>query len=201
MNKLLTIQEACDILNVCTKTLHRYELNGKINPIYTAGGHRRYKKEDIDKMSGAEIEENTTKTRCVIYARVSTGEQKSHGDLERQVGRLTTEAVERKYLIVEAITEVASGMNDKRPKLHKMMDLAIENKIDIVLIEHKDRLTRFMFDYLVKFFNSYGVRIEWTEEILGKTYEQELVEDILSLMASFSAKIYSKRAVNNRKKK
>jgi len=104
-------------------------------------------------------------------------------------------------VIVSIISEVASGMNDKRPKLHKMMDLAINKQIDIVLIEHKDRLTRFMFDYLVKFFESHGVNVIWTEEVLGKSYEQELVEDILSLMASFSAKIYSRRAAKNRKKK
>ena len=88
----------------------------------------------------------------------------------------------------------------KRPKLHKIMEMAVRKEIDIILIEHKDRLTRFMFDYLVKFFKSHNVQIIWTNEVLGKSYEQELVEDILSLMASFSAKIYSKRAVKNRKR-
>jgi predicted site-specific integrase-resolvase len=54
---------------------------------------------------------------------------------------------------------------------------------------------------LVSYFNSYKVRIEKSEEILSKTYEAELVEDILSLMASFSAKIYGRRSSQNRKKK
>jgi predicted site-specific integrase-resolvase len=121
--------------------------------------------------------------------------------LERQVSRLTTEAIKRKLAIVSVFDEVASGMNDKRPKLHKVMDLAIKKEIDFVLVEHKDRLTRFMLNYLVKFFGSYDVEIVWTNEIIGKSYEQELVEDILSLMASFSSKIYSKRAKDNRKKK
>lgn len=201
MNNLLSITEAANQLNVCTKTLHRYELDGHIIPVYTAGGHRRYKKEDIDKLAGVELSEPKPTNRCAIYARVSTGEQKAHGDLERQIGRLTTEAVKRGYVVTEIIQEVASGMNDKRPKLHKMMDLAIEKGIDIVLIEHKDRLTRFMFDYLVKFFGSHNVKIEWTDDVLPKAFETELVEDILSLMASFSAKIYSRRAAENRKKK
>ncbi|MEK6833159.1 MAG: IS607 family transposase [Nanoarchaeota archaeon] len=201
MNKLLSIKEVAEILHASQNSLRSWEKEGKLSPIYTVGGHRRYKEEDIEKILGIEKEEPKKTNRCAIYARVSTGEQKTHGDLERQVGRLTKEAVKRKYIIVEVITEVASGMNDKRQKLHKMMDLVIEKKIDVVLIEHKDRLTRFMFDYLTKFFISYGVRIEWTEDVLGKTYEQELVEDILSLMASFSAKIYSRRAAKNRKNK
>ena len=58
-----------------------------------------------------------------------------------------------------------------------------------------------MFDFLVAYFGSYGVEIEWIDDVLGKTYEQELVEDILSLMSSFSAKIYSRRSADNRKKK
>ena len=53
---------------------------------------------------------------------------------------------------------------------------------------------------LEAYFNSHGVEIEWTDEVLGKSYEEELVEDILSLMASFSARIYGKRSAENRKR-
>lgn len=203
MSKLISIKKAADQLHSSQNSLRKWEKQGKIKAIYTAGGHRRYRQEDINALAGDDcpIDINTVKNRCAIYARVSTGEQKQHGDLDRQVSRLSSEAVKRKLVIVSIISEVASGMNDKRPKLHKMMDLAINKQIDIVLIEHKDRLTRFMFDYLVKFFESHGVNVIWTEEVLGKSYEQELVEDILSLMASFSAKIYSRRAAKNRKKK
>ena len=63
----------------------------------------------------------------------------------------------------------------------------------------KDRLARFMVGFLHEFFNSHDVEIEWMSEILGKSYEQELVEDILSLMSSFSNKIYGKRSAENKK--
>lgn len=53
---------------------------------------------------------------------------------------------------------------------------------------------------LEAYFNSHGVEIEWTDEVLGKSYEEELVEDILSLMASFSARIYGKRSAENRRR-
>lgn len=203
MIKLISIKEAARQLNCSQNSLRSWEKQGMIKAVYTAGGHRRYRQEDIDLFAGIAEPESKVKTesnRCVIYARVSTGEQKQSGDLDRQISRLSHEAVKRKLSIISIISEVASGMNDKRPKLHKIMELAVQKEIDIILIEHKDRLTRFMFDYLVKFFKSHNVQIIWTDEVLGKSYEQELVEDILSLMASFSAKIYSKRAVKNRKR-
>jgi excisionase family DNA binding protein len=181
MSNLLTIKKAAEQLSVSDETLRNWEKDNKIEPVYTVGGHRRYKQEDIDK--------------------VSTTDQKSHGDLERQVGRLSAEAVNRGYTVVSVLNEVASGMNDKRIKLARLMTMAINKEVDIVLIEHKDRLTRFLYEFLVVFFRSHNVEIVYTTEILGTSFEQELVEDILSLMASFSAKIYSKRAKENRKKK
>jgi predicted site-specific integrase-resolvase len=201
MSKLISIKKAAEQLHASQNSLREWEKQGKLSPVYTAGGHRRYKQSDIDLLTGDKPKEIMIKNRCAIYARVSTGEQKKHGDLDRQISRLSSEAINRQLSIVAIISEVASGMNDKRLQLHKMMNLAINKQIDVVLIEHKDRLTRFMFDYLVKFFESHEVKIIWTDEILGKSYEQELVEDILSLMASFSAKIYSRRAVKNRIKK
>jgi excisionase family DNA binding protein len=201
MSNLLSIKQAAKMLCVSQETLRNWEKDKSIFPVYTKGGHRRYKQEDIDALAGTTAPQLTTKNRVAIYARVSTSDQKTKGDLERQVGRLTTEAIKRKLTIASVFDEVASGMNDKRPKLNKMMDLAIKKEIDFVLVEHKDRLSRFMFNYLVKFFDSYDVEIVWINEVLGKSYEQELVEDILSLMASFSSKIYSKRAKDNRKKK
>ncbi|KKK86765.1 hypothetical protein LCGC14_2759990, partial [marine sediment metagenome] len=72
-------------------------------------------------------------------------------------------------------------------------------KIDKVIVEHKDRLSRFMMGFLKDYFNSHDVEIEWMSEIIGTTYEQELVEDILSLMSSFSNRIYGRRSAENRK--
>ena len=82
-------------------------------------------------------------------------------------------------------------------KLFKLVD---GHKIDRVVVEHKDRLSRFGVGLLEAYFGSHGVEIEWTDEVLGKSYEEELVEVILSLMASFSARIYGKRSAENRKR-
>lgn len=200
---ILTISEAAEILGVSDETLRLWERDGKISPSYTEGGHRRYQRIDIEKLAGIYVEPIKEKAtnRLAIYCRVSSHEQKAKGDLERQVGRMTSEALKRKYSIVAVFDEVGSGMNDNRKKLQKLFELVEKKEIDVVLIEHKDRLSRFCFNYLVSYFKSYDVRIEWSEEILGQSYEQELVSDILSLMASFSAKIYGKRSSQNRKNK
>ena len=71
----------------------------------------------------------------------------------------------------------------------------------MVVIEYKDRLTRFCFEVFEAFFNSHGVEIECVEEVFPKSFENELVEDMLSLLSSFSSKIYGKRSAKNRRKK
>jgi excisionase family DNA binding protein len=201
--QVLTIKEAAEILGVSDETLRIWERAGKLTPSYTEGGHRRYQRPDIEKLAGIYVEpdKEQSSNKVAIYCRVSSHEQKAKGDLERQVGRMTSEALKRKYSIVAVFDEVGSGMNDNRKKLQKLFELVENKEIDIVLIEHKDRLSRFCFNYLTSYFKSYDVRIKWSEEVLGVTYEQELVSDILSLMASFSAKIYGKRASQNRKNK
>ena len=92
-------------------------------------------------------------------------------------------------------------MCDTRAKLQNLFNLVSEKQIDKVVVEHKDRLTRFNFKFLEAFFTSHNVTVEWMEEVLGKKYEDELVEDMLTLMSSFSNKIYGKRSAENRKKK
>ena len=92
-------------------------------------------------------------------------------------------------------------MNDNRSKLKRLFHLVRSHLINRVLIEHKDRLTRFNYSFLETFFSSHGVVIECLEDVLPKSYEAELVEDIVSLMASMSAKIYGRRSASNRKKK
>jgi predicted site-specific integrase-resolvase len=79
--------------------------------------------------------------------------------------------------------------------------LAIDRKISRVVVEHKDRLARFCFGVFEVFFKSHGVEIEWAENVLPKSYESELVEDMISLMSSFSARIYGKRSAENQRKK
>ena len=98
----------------------------------------------------------------------------------------------------QIIMEFGSGLNDNRKKLKDLFKLVSTNKISKVVIEHKDRLTRFNYQIFEYFFSNYGVSIECVEKILPKSFENELVEDILTIMMSYSAKIYGKRSHQNK---
>lgn len=201
--RLISIGEAAEVLGVSIDTLRLWDKDGKLKPVKTPGNHRRYRMEDINVLCG---EKPTAKkddlVRVACYGRVSSHEQKAKGDLERQVGRIMAYCTEKEYHIVKCYEEVGSGMCDKRPRLRQLFKLIQDKKIDKVIVEHKDRLTRFNFQFLSDFFASHNVQIEWVGEVLTqKSYEQELVEDMLTLMSSFSNKIYGKRSAENRKKK
>jgi len=200
-NKLITIQEVSKQLNVCMDTLRRWDKSGKLISIRTKGGHRRYLQSTIDKLKGIETRDENNVDCVAIYCRVSSQDQKKSGDLDKQKARLLEYCVKEKYNIEYILEEVCSGMKSKRPKLNKLYKLVQERKINKVIIEHKDRLARFMFDVFEEFFNSYDIEIVIINEVLPKSFENELVEDMLSLLSSFSSRIYGKRSAERRKQR
>lgn len=201
-NGLLTIQQASNELNVSVKTLRLWDNNGDLKAIKTVGGHRRYRKEDIDKRKGVVIEDTKPSNEIVVaqYSRVSSHEQKTKGDLDRQSQRLSEYCAKKKYRVESIIKDVGSGLSDSRVGFNKLCDLVIQKKINKVIIENKDRLTRFQFKLIEKFFSSYGVEIICVDNN-DVSEEEELVNDIMMLMASFSGKLYGRRSAKNRKKK
>ena len=198
--KILNLHETSQLLGVSKNTLRDWDASGKLEAIRTKGGHRRYRSEDIDRLLGKEVVDWDS-LPVAVYTRVSSHDQKKAGDLDRQKGRVLHYCVEKGYQTKYVLEEVGSGISAKRAKLKRLLQLAAERKISRVIVEHRDRLTRFMFGAFELFFDSYGVKIEWIEDTFPKSYEAELVEDILTLMSSFSAKIYGKRSARNRKKK
>lgn len=199
MNKMISISKACEMLGVSFDTLRRWDKDGTLVSQKTKGNHRRYLVSDIEKLQGKN-EEIKEELVC-IYCRVSSQDQKQHGDLDRQKLRLLEYCSEKQYRVGYILEEVCSGMKANRPKLNQLYRLAREKKINKLVIEHKDRLTRFMFDVFVEYFNSHDIKVEFVEEVLPQTFENELVTDLLTLMSSFSAKIYGKRSSENRKRK
>jgi len=196
---LISLGKAAEILGVHKATLRSWDDRGIVEAVRTPGGHRRYRKSDIDALLGQQEESSTAQTRAVIYGRVSSHDQKKKGDLERQVGRVSAHCAEKGYLVTKILQEVGSGMSDTRPKLKRLFRMVNDRLVDVVVVEHKDRLCRFGEGVMETYFQSHGVRIEWIQEVLGKSYEEELVQDILSLMTSFCSRIYGRRSAENRK--
>lgn len=204
MDKLLTLKEVEKILNVSKSTLQRWDREGKLVAERTRGGHRRYKESEINTLFGErnynELSAEDPSIIVVTYARCSTADQKSHGDIERQSSRLFEHCTKKKYKVEYIIKDCGSGLNDKRKGFLKLCNLVVNRKINKVVIEHKDRLTRFQFNLIEFFFKSYDVDIELLD---NKDYNQqeELVNDMMMLIASFSGKVYSLMAKENRNKR
>lgn len=202
MDKLLTLKETQSILNVSKSTLQRWDKSGKLAALRTEGGHRRYKQSDIERIVGEKkvSAEHGNETIVATYARCSTPDQKAHGDIDRQSARIFEYCIKKDYKVEYVIKDMGSGLNDKRKGFVKLCKLVVEGKIDKVVIEHKDRLTRFQYNLIEFFFNSYGVEIELLDK-KEYTEQEELVNDMMMLIASFSGRLYSARAKENNKKR
>jgi len=120
-----------------------------------------------------------------LYARVSSADQK--GDARRQMHRLQEYAAARGYQVVAEVTEIASGLNDERPKLKQLLSDA---KVGILLVEHKDRLTRFGYGYIVTLLEQQGRRVE---AIFPSDTGDGLVEDFVAVITSMAARLYGRR--------
>jgi putative resolvase len=134
--------------------------------------------------------ESNRKKFVVIYSRVSTYERKDC--LIGQVDRCTTFANGKGLEINKVYKEIASGMNDKRTKLMKLLD----TKPTHIIVEHKDRLTRFGFNYLEKLLNQQGCQIL----VLNRDNEDEtdLMKDLVSIITSFCCRLYGMRRGKNK---
>ena len=102
-------------------------------------------------------------------------------------------------LVTHIIKDVGSGLNDNRSGFVKLTDLIIKQKVNKLVIEHKDRLTRFQFKFIKNMFESYGCEVIVINGI-DVSDTEELTADIMSLLASFSGKFYGKRSAERRKK-
>jgi len=135
------------------------------------------------------IEEESpfTTTNVVIYARVSSGENKTN--LDSQADRLCQYATAKGYTIVKVIKEVGSGVNDSRKQLQSV--LSSDDDWAILLVEHKDRLTRFGFNYIDTLMKKMGRIVEVVN--LTEDKASDLMQDLISVIYSFSAKMYGLR--------
>jgi putative resolvase len=156
-------------------TLRYWDKIDKLKPQRTMGGHRRYLLSNIQELQGIRVDVTSdiasSSNHVAVYARVSSHEQKQKGDLERQKGRLLEYCVKKKYEVRHIFEEVGSGMSDTRTKLGRLCDVSEKKCISKVIVEHKDRLTRFNYKLYERYFKSLGVEIIIVEETLPKSYE------------------------------
>ena len=128
--------------------------------------------------------------RIALYARVSSADQKS--DLERQVQRLRDYAAACGYRVAKEVVEIASGLSDNRPKFLRLL---ADPSIGTIIVEQRDRGTRFGWRYLTTLLEAQGRRIE---AIFPNETQDDLVADFVSLITSMAARIYGRRGSRRR---
>jgi len=193
--RLLRPREVCQRLGISYSTLSRWVREGRIRAVRTAGGKYRVPEGEVRRI--AEGVPVSREVRAIIYARVSSSDQKS--DLERQVQYLTEYCTSKGYRVVDVLSDIASGLKTNRKGLAKLFSYVVNWQADVVVVTYKDRLTRFGFEYLEYFFKQYGVRVEVVFGEEPKDAYQELVEDLVEIVTSFAGKLYGMRS--NKKKK
>ncbi|WP_053961128.1 IS607 family transposase [Sulfobacillus thermosulfidooxidans] len=193
--KFLSIGKVAQKLGVSTQTIRRWQQSGKIQEVRSPTNRRLYSVQEVQRILGRH-----QTARVVIYARVSSPKQKADGHLERQVERLKAYAAEHGLEVFRIFQEQASGLNENRQQLSQLLAMAERREFQRVLIEYPDRLARFGYRYLERYLNSHGVTIESVHVQESKTSQEELTEDLLTIITVFSARLYGKRSQEFRQK-
>lgn len=138
-------------------------------------------------------ETNKDNNLVAIYSRVSSNDKKD--DLNRQVDRCKEFCFNKGLEVDKVYKEIASGMNDNRKELNKLLDI----KYKYIVVEHKDRLTRFGFNYLETLLNRLGTEIIVINR--DKEDETDLIKDFISIITSYCCRLYGMRRCKNKKEK
>jgi predicted site-specific integrase-resolvase len=141
-----------------------------------------------------EAEQPKGDKKVAVYARVSSSE--NHSNLQSQVERVTTYCAAKGYRIEKVIKEVGSGVNDQRPKFQALL---ADKEISLIVVEHRDRATRFGFYYLRTLLENEGRRLEVINESEGD--RDELMQDLIAIITSFVARYYGQRRAKRKTEK
>ncbi len=185
--KLLRISKAAHELGLHPFTVRKWIKAGKIQAI-RVGNEARVPRSEIERLAG-----KTAGRLIVLYGRVSGQGQKS--DLETQLERLQAWASrERAGKQTLVLSDIGSGLSATRRHLQRLLRLVREDQVAEIVVTYPDRLTRFGQEYLQALFDSFGVMLTVLDPGENKTVEQELTDDMLALLASFSGRLYGMRS-------
>lgn len=187
--------EVAEFIGVQTRTVQNYCKNGILDEIFTETGRRLIPRESLIAYLKEKhmLYENDNRFDA-IYTRVSTHKQKERGDLNRQKSKILEQIVTLNPKDLHFYEDVASGLNDNRKGLNQLIDSIMDKRIKRVFILYKDRLTRFGFNYLQQMCDKTNTElIILSKETNSQSTEEELAEDIISIIHSFSGKLYGMR--------
>jgi excisionase family DNA binding protein len=183
---MLKPKEVCQKLGISYRTLQSYVKKGYIKPVILQSGKWRFREEDVERLMGI-----VRKRKVVLYARVSS--QKD--DLINQVKYLEENVKDYD----QVITDVGSSLNMKRKGFLKLLRMILNNEVSKVVIAYPDRLVRFGFEIIEEVCKAHNCELVVLNKE-DKTPEQELIEDLTSILVSFSEKLQRMRSHEKVKK-
>ena len=181
-------KDFAELLGVSVKTLQRWDREDILKANRTPTDRRYYTYDQYLQFKG--MNTRTDNRQIVIYARVSTRNQKD--DLNNQVDFLRQFCNAKGFIVGQCIEDFGSGLNYNRKKWNKLLEEVMEQKIKTIVITHKDRFVRFGYDWFEKFclkFNTTIIVVN-NEEL---SPQEELVQDIVSILHLFSYRLYGLR--------
>jgi putative resolvase len=192
LEKLLSYQD-------CAQTLRKLADQKKIISYKTISGQRKFDKSNIIQMCSnvSTVFERRDPTKInYIYTRVSS--RKQYDDLEKQIEFIKSQKPEYNTSY-KLISDIGSGINFKRQGLNTILDSCMQNNIGEVVIAHKERLSRFGFDLIKLIIEKAGGKITIINDEQNKSTEQELAEDLLSIINIYYCRQMEKRKYTKHK--
>lgn len=137
--------------------------------------------------------DRSRRARTAVYARVSSADQKP--DLDRQVARVTAWATTEQIAVDKVVTEVGSALNGHR---RKFLALLRDPSVKRIVVEHRDRFCRFGSEYVEAALAAQGRELVVVD---SAEVDDDLVRDMTEILTSMCARLYGKRAAQNRAKR
>ncbi len=186
MSKKYRISEFAERIGKSTATVRRWEVEGKIKPKRHPSGQRYFDESDVQAMLGHPPPKRVT----LVYCRVSSAAQKD--DLALQCEAMEIYCRAAGITVDEWIKEIGGGMNFKRKQFLAILERILRGEVAKLIVAHKDRLMRFGFDLFQHLATEYGCSVEVVnQESLSPP--QEMVEDLISIVHTFSCRLYGMR--------
>jgi len=184
------------LIGISSSTLRRWEEEGKLIADRTLGNQRLYNENHL--RVAMRLKTGKTPNRAIVYCRVSSSNQKE--DLASQVKAMEQFCLAQGVAITDSIQEVGGGLNFKRPKFLQIIQWAIQGEVKVLYVAHKDRLCRFGFELVEQILQWSGGKIVVTNaETLSP--QEELTQDLLSIVHCFSSRLYGLRKYKSKVKK
>ena len=183
------VGEFAEKVGVSISTLQRWDRTDVLKSRRTPTNQRYYTDEDLNKVLNLESE-TKSKRKNVGYCRVSTQGQKHN--LENQKELVSVYSLSHGVILDEIYTDIGSGLNYQRKNWSILLKQVEANEIDKIYITYKDRLVRFGYEWFEEFCASHGTEIIVLNQ-KQTSPEEELTEDLLSILHVFSARSYGLR--------